>query len=314
MTLHHFLGRRPPDLAAVCAGEADCTGSGWKLTAEGMASVCGCEFGRLRRIAHLQKASGVPADAFRWEPLTVDCEEIGAIVASLEEWSKGFKRGGYGSLLLVGDTGRGKTRLSRCLAAYLAEERFRVQWVDFPSFLRRIKSSYDGSGETEDQIIAEVLDNDLTVIDDIGAESHAERSDWADQRLYEILNSAINRGRPSLVITTNLTGRQIRERYGQRVLSRLLECCGELMGGRIVSFDGIADKRRPKRVDAAGKDWPRRNQKERQGAQSGRQSRTDVDHNGSGQALELFAEDGPAGDSLGQDPVDQVGCEGHAHS
>jgi DNA replication protein DnaC len=63
--------------------------------------------------------------------------------------------------------------------------------------------------------------DDLLVIDDLGAEKGTE---WVVEQLYRIVDYRYRMCLP-LVVTTNLSGREIRDRFGDRILSRLVEAC-----------------------------------------------------------------------------------------
>lgn len=63
-----------------------------------------------------------------------------------------------------------------------------------------------------------MLDADLIVLDDLGAEKVTE---FVAQELFTIINHRINRMLP-MIVSTNLTPAEIEESYGQRIASRLL--------------------------------------------------------------------------------------------
>ena len=58
---------------------------------------------------------------------------------------------------------------------------------------------------------------------DVGAEN---RTDWALEQLYSIINSRYEDER-SIVITTNLQPDELAEQIGARTVSRLVEMCGD---------------------------------------------------------------------------------------
>ena len=63
-----------------------------------------------------------------------------------------------------------------------------------------------------------LLDTDLLVLDDLGAEYH---SAFNVSSVYNIINSRLNLRRPT-VISSNLTTKELETRYSDRIVSRLL--------------------------------------------------------------------------------------------
>lgn len=80
----------------------------------------------------------------------------------------------------------------------------------------------------------------MLVIDDLGAERSSE---WSMDLLYDEINARYNDANPAypLVVTSNLTPSQLRDKMDDRIVSRLIEMCGK---HGIVKFEG--DDRRLK--------------------------------------------------------------------
>lgn len=125
----------------------------------------------------------------------------------------GFNKG----IMLYGTTGTGKTYTLN--AIYNATEKRHIDtyignWTDM---LIDFKSNFDYLHEN----IRMVLQNEVIIIDDVGAEKH---SDWSQEMIYTIVNRAYERAK-TLFIATNLSLEQFREKYGDRIFSRLNEMC-----------------------------------------------------------------------------------------
>ena len=75
----------------------------------------------------------------------------------------------------------------------------------------------DGTPEDEPSPTERYIECDLLIIDDLGTEL---TNQFTQSVLYNLLDGRINRGR-STVISTNLTGEQLRRRYTDRIASRL---------------------------------------------------------------------------------------------
>ncbi len=122
------------------------------------------------------------------------------------------------SLFFCGETGLGKTFLSSCIAKALLEKGVKVVFGSIIDFLRRIENEHFGreQGNTIDTLI----DADLVILDDLGSEF---RTSFTESAIYDIINSRINLGKPT-IISTNLTTDELNEDYNERIVSRLTGC------------------------------------------------------------------------------------------
>jgi DNA replication protein DnaC len=297
---HQFMGKTKAGAASTCAEEPDCTGGGWRLTKEGMASVCGCEYGRARRVKAAVAASGVPWQAFDWSPLSLPTQRHEEAVTGLESFVRAFDRRRPAGLILSGGTGRGKTRLMGCVAAALAEDGVPVKWRRWDDVLREIKAGFGGGpGPTEREILSDLTACTLLCLDDLGTEAIKDGSEWAASTLVAILDHALRHGRPGLALTTNLSAAGIRDRYGERAMGRLLEATRQDHGGLIIRMEDMCDFRREmarKGVDTGGQDKPRRDARRHKERKSGLETGANANNFGGCGTLELFPQDDQAGD------------------
>ena len=142
------------------------------------------------------------------------------------------------SFLFTGGVGTGKTRkLLEILFAYFYEKA--EPFMDFDSepkripkdninkafltvadVLRQIKNEFNentkGGG-----IVERMMQTQVLFLDDLGAE---KATDWVKEQLYIVINERYNWKRP-IVVTTNLTMKEIADCYGDRFASRLVEMC-----------------------------------------------------------------------------------------
>lgn len=122
------------------------------------------------------------------------------------------------SLIFKGNTGLGKTHLSLAIAGRVIEKGYGVIYGSAQNLLHKIELEHFGRGEGGEDTLQALIDCDLLVLDDLGAEFSSAFSAAA---VYNILNSRINLQRPT-IISTNLNLDEIEKRYSDRVGSRIL--------------------------------------------------------------------------------------------
>ena len=133
-----------------------------------------------------------------------------------EKWANEYPDSQYRDLVLTGGTGLGKTFLLRAMAERLIERDKNVLIISAYRMLEMLRKSFfenDGSAE-------ELLDADILMIDDLGSEPMMQNV--TVEQLFNLLNERQNRGL-STVISTNLDMAKFRERYTERIASRLRE-------------------------------------------------------------------------------------------
>lgn len=123
--------------------------------------------------------------------------------------------------ILKGDTGTGKTHLTNAIlqeVQELSDYRKYCLFIDIKAYTEMKKLGYTKPDvqETTNRIKAAIKRADVIAFDDIGAER-----DTADNVsiVNELINATENK---SLIVTTNLSAPEIRKRYSDRSLSRLL--------------------------------------------------------------------------------------------
>jgi DNA replication protein DnaC len=178
-------------------------------------------------------------------------------------------------LLLYGPHGVGKTHLSiGILKACVRTKGARAFFFETRELLRLVRDTYNRSvSETEMEVLKPLLDADLLVLDDLGAE---RTSEWVQETLGLVVNTRYNARRPT-IFTSNLVDvpdntdpRSFIFQLGARTRSRLIEMCDwvEIQGvdvrevGPHASADAIARWQRsspasPENVEKTSKLPPR---------------------------------------------------------
>ncbi|MGH9175479.1 MAG: ATP-binding protein, partial [Vicinamibacterales bacterium] len=133
-------------------------------------------------------------------------------------------------LLLYGPHGVGKTHLAvGILKACVRTKGARAFFFETRELLRLVRDTYNRSvEETEMAILKPLLEADLLVLDDLGAE---RTSEWVQETLGLVVNTRYNTKRPT-IFTSNLVDvpdntdpRSFIFQLGARTRSRLIEMC-----------------------------------------------------------------------------------------
>ena len=121
------------------------------------------------------------------------------------------------NLILMGGTGLGKTHLSLAIANAAIENGFGVVYGSVNNIVSKLEREHFGR-EEETDTGSLLLDCDLLILDDLGTEF---RTAFAVAEIYNIVNTRQMAQRPT-IISTNLTMKEIEERYTERFASRIL--------------------------------------------------------------------------------------------
>jgi DNA replication protein DnaC len=152
-------------------------------------------------------------------------------------------------LLLEGQPGVGKTHLAvAVLKQVIATTGARGLFYDTRDLLRVIRSTYDPSiRTTELEVLRPVMDADVLVLDDLGAE---KTSEWVEETMNLIVNTRYNEKRLT-IFTSNFEDipddtdpNALLFRIGSRMRSRLHEMC------EFIVMDAADYRERPQNAGA----------------------------------------------------------------
>ena len=134
-----------------------------------------------------------------------------------QNFVQNFKTKG-GNLLLLGQTGCGKTFLSNCIAKALLDEGVSVIYFT-ASELFKVFEDQTFKKNTVDvaDLHDSIFDCDLLIIDDLGTEFP---NNFTITKLFQCLNERLLRNK-STVISTNLSLEEMRDTYSERITSRV---------------------------------------------------------------------------------------------
>jgi DNA replication protein DnaC len=140
-------------------------------------------------------------------------------------------------LLFMGPIGSGKTRLLLSLMNEL-EVRYpqsEQMFGNIADLIHRVKSNFgrEGYSASDRDIIGRMTEVRLLCIDDLGKE---HSTDWTHALTYEIVNKRYN-DMARTIFTTNLSRKDLMERYDGAIVSRIMET------STLIDFTGIKDQR-----------------------------------------------------------------------
>ncbi|MBR3679424.1 MAG: ATP-binding protein [Oscillospiraceae bacterium] len=131
------------------------------------------------------------------------------------------------SIFMSGRTGLGKTHLSLAIANVVLEKGWSVIYDSASALIRKIeqeKFSRTPDAQTSDTL-GMLLDCDLLIFDDFGTEFDTS---FTKSVLYTLFNGRLSNGKPT-IISTNLELKDLQERYGDRIVSRLIASCQNML-------------------------------------------------------------------------------------
>ena len=187
--------------------------------------MCGCFKELLKSIEYEKLCSKLPVGNCRFDNFKLDYYPDGAgtspkkrmesVLNYCKAYAADFSRRSP-SLLLYGKTGLGKTHLSLAIAGKAVEEGYGVIYSSAQNLFNKLEK--DKFGKADANTEEAILDCDLLIIDDLGAEFTTQ---FTVSALYNIVNSRELEGKPT-IISTNLMPEQLTKAYGERIASRIL--------------------------------------------------------------------------------------------
>jgi len=238
-----------------------CDGTGWRVVERsGLSGAERCECAAAVRTNSLRETSGIPPNYQRASLDTFQIPQdnpiarsgLGKVLLDVRGYVREFPSTDRPGLLLVGDTGTGKTHLAVAALKALIEKGHEGLFFDYQNLLDRIRAGYDrNAGASDREAYSTALDAEVLLIDDLGSHRVTE---WVEDTVTSIVTHRCNHRKP-LIATTNLDvddtpevaytsagGVQVHKKtlaevIGARARSRLFEMC------RVVRMPAVEDYR-----------------------------------------------------------------------
>ena len=144
------------------------------------------------------------------------------VVNTMKGFADNFSPKNGQSWLFIGPTGLGKTHLSTAVAVELIKKGYDVVYESTQQIMNDYETVRFSSGYASDREMPDLTrytDAELLIMDDLGTEMTTQ---YTVSCLYNIINTRINRNL-STIISTNLSQKDLRERYSDRITSRLFD-------------------------------------------------------------------------------------------
>ncbi len=157
-------------------------------------------------------------DTLRYDLYTDDeSEKMREIIDKCKSFADDFGNR-YENILLLGNVGVGKTFLTNCMAKEILDRGYSVIYFTSMRLFDTLSRELFGSEEERSwEVLDDLFTCDLLIIDDLGTESV---NSFVSSRLFDVLNERDIRKR-STVISTNLSYKDMKDRYSERNFSRI---------------------------------------------------------------------------------------------
>ena len=152
-----------------------------------------------------------------------------AIAIAKDYVNKNITDSDANGLIIMGESGLGKTHLAASIANKLIENDKIVLMGRLSTLLDMIKETFKDNTKSENELIELYSNVDMIIIDDLGTE---KISNWALEKLYTIIENR-NENRLPIIITTRFDKQGLIERFSKcqdeqlvdAIISKLYQMC-----------------------------------------------------------------------------------------
>lgn len=188
--------------------------------------LCKCHLELLRQLSYEQLCKSSPLKISTFDDFSLeyykDSKENYSLMSRNFEFCKNyaesFDLSSY-SIMMMGETGLGKTHLSLAIAGEILKKGYGVVYGSVQNLFSSVEKEHfgrsaDSDGTTENML----LECDLLILDDLGAEF---TTNFTIATFNNIINTRLLTSKPT-IISTNLSLSELQNRYSERITSRII--------------------------------------------------------------------------------------------
>lgn len=144
-----------------------------------------------------------------------------AVKEFIEKWPAQLEDGQ--GLVILGPPGNGKSHLAAACVNAVISQGYPAIFQPVTRLMYRLNASYrDDSRNSEADIIGGLIEADLVVLDDVGAEKWTEK---VEERLYSIIDGRYWGKKPTIITGNFRSLKELQDHIGERAFDRLAETC-----------------------------------------------------------------------------------------
>lgn len=166
-------------------------------------------------------------------------EYMEELKSRLEEYVSQFPGNERKIILFTGKTGLGKTFLLNCMAKAILDKGYTVIRISAYKLFDQLFHSAMTNQEEYEELQRQLFEVDVLIIDDLGTETR--RNNFTSEDLFNILNERSILMKHTF-LSTNLGLGELRERYSDRITSRLFDTSNTML----IRFKGQDVRLRPR--------------------------------------------------------------------
>lgn len=186
-------------------------------------------FRNMINVIYKQNYVGRKYQELNFENFSIDLNNKNAVKMANDYINKNKDKILSNGLIIMGESGVGKTHLAAAIANKLIENNKIVLMGRLTTLLDMIKETFRDNTKSENELIELYSNVDMIIIDDLGTE---KISSWALEKLYTIIQNRFENGLP-IIITTRFDKKGLISRFSysndqdliDATISKLYQMC-----------------------------------------------------------------------------------------
>ena len=188
--------------------------------------LCKCHLELLRQLSYEQLCKSSPLKISTFDDFNLeyynDTREHYSLMARNFDFCKNYAQSfdlSSFSILMMGETGLGKTHLSLSIAGEVLSKGYGVVYGSAQNLFSSVEKEHFGRSTDADGTTENILlECDLLILDDLGAEF---TTNFTVATFNNIVNTRLLTSKPT-IISTNLSLSELQNRYSERIASRII--------------------------------------------------------------------------------------------